>query len=1116
MLQRYTAHACRCASTSTATSPCRHSLPTIVVRSHSKSAPSSATAHVERELERPFNYTAPLWRAAQPAADHWFGALRPGWTGWHHREPSPTTTSSIEYSRPDHPPERPPPPPALADMPATPTGAVDDAMASRLAAYFAARGPRSTLSQFRDEFGDYLAVAARCDLPLVKAMVLEDAMLEDLTGNRRRRWLEMERFSTTEDKWEGGKLGRVVETGRARPAVADVRVERDEERAPRRREGEEREVALPLDTGELAAASETVDAAREASLEEDLDAASAAVLLREYAAGHAAPTSSEQVALAWDTFSDEADLAESSSDLELALSLLVRLAEPPSASASASATTSPSSASAAPADLPLALRVLDSLLDVFSDDVVAPNPTLASSSPSPSPSPSTDAPPLDLPPDARLQLVLLRTAATIALSDAYLAPAVRALEALARVRAAHHPALEGSPENQLDDEMLEGALARAIEGLRDQRHETYRPSRLGRGEAGAQGESFVEMANALLRVAAQWSPARPTPTSPSSTSLSPSTSRSTSARPASVVPRALAPVLAAFADELAHRYRWDLLAAHWATWSARGWIMPRWHLRLARWLAGDAPYSTYPLDAASSSSSSSTATATAAALALPPAFSQRSTRTVRPSEFAHLALATSAHLHRGLVGRDWTSDERNEWLDLLCTSSAATPRTCTAARRCALAWHAAAPPTTNSSSAAGPFVLRAGTLLALVRTALPPHVKGAGTRARTEATYLVRAHLAALANRASPYASAEGEIAHFDLTTLAQAYGLLGDTASAAQVFRRLLEQKTVPDRKDVETVLVAQATASPDKALELVGTAARFGIKVDVDMLEAVLRALLEVVVKRARGALPAPTPSPSSSDSVVVAPESAADKAQHTWHERNKVLKDMLDIANELGLAPDDRRRLARYAHDFLPLRKLANAPPGAAPLPKHLAPFIAATVPLSDSPAAALNQLRAAHAQADYGAAARVLRRAVERLGLREERALMLALGACDRAFARAARAREGQNAKVREEVRAAARGMIDLALAPVPTLVETQRGLDAVLEWVRKVGDVEAVEALMALMDEQAEAGGQGEPVRPSDKVVDKTVRWAVVQVGKEELLEREGWLGDAARRILVKR
>ena len=1130
MLQRYTAQACRCASTSTALTPCRHSPPTIVAaprprprppprRAHSNSAPSSATAHVDRELERPFTYTAPLWRAANPAAaDHWFGALRPGWTGWH-RDSSPPTT--VEYSCPV-PPERQPPPlvarpaaPAGDEPPAgTGTGAIDDAMASRLAAYFAARGPRSTLSQFRDEFGAYLAVAERAALPLVKAMVLEDAMLADLTSARRRKWLGMERFALPEGPDEGGEVGRMVESGRARPALAEVRVELDEvERAPRRREGGEREVALRLEADELATASEAVDAAAaalEADLEE-LDAAGAAALLREYAAVRSGPTASARVALAWDAFADSADLANSASDLELALSLMVRLAEPPAApSTSTSASTSPTpTPSSSPTDLPLALRVLDALLDVFSDEVVAPSPT---------------ALPPAVPHDARLQVVLLRTAATVALSDDLVPLAARALKALARVRAAH-PELDSSPETRLDGELLEAALGQAMAGLAHERHETYRPSarRDADDEDDAQGPSLVAVSASLMRVAAQWSsPPRTSSSSSSSptTSLSPAPAPSTapSTAPGPIVPPALAPVLAAFADELAHWYRWDLLAAHWATWAARGWVMPRWHIRLARWLAGDAPYSTYPL-ASRSPSPSSPADARTSATVAPQ--QQRSPRPVRPREFQHLALATSAHLQRGLAGRTWTTEQRCDWLDLLATSRAADARTRTAARRCAIAWHAAAP-------AATPFVLRAGTLLALVRTALPPHVKGAGTRARTEAAYLVQAHLAALANRSSPYASASGEIAHFDLTALAQAYGLLGDTASAAQVFRRLLEQKTVPDRKDVEVVLVAQAKAQPDQALELVGTAARLGIVVDVGMLEAVLRALLEAVVKRVRAALLPPSPSPASSSSADVtaapepaAPEPAVDVAHRTWHERNQVLNGMLELAKELGLAPDDRRRLARHAHDFLPIRNpypAAADAHSAAPIP-HFAPTVAAAVPLSDSPAAALAQLRTARADADYRTAARVLRRAVDRLGLRDERALVLALETCDRAFARAPLFR-GRGPKVkgsdkRDEVRAAARDMVDVALEPMPTLIATQRGLDAVLEWVRKVGDVEAVEALMRLVHEQAEVGGDGEPIAPSDKVVEKTVRWAVAQVGKDELLSREGWLGEAARRTIVK-
>ncbi|GAA5826805.1 hypothetical protein JCM3770_004698, partial [Rhodotorula araucariae] len=854
MLQRYGSTACRCASTSTA-SPCRHS-PAAPVPSPSR-AYSKSSLPTSQESNPSFDYTAPLWRSPPPSSlNRWFSPALPGWSSWLRYHPMPPS-----------PPPPPPPLPTSAPSsrheraPAKPAAVgVDDAMVGRLSAYFASRGPRGALSQFRDEFGDYLAVAEQAHLPLVKAMVLEDASLVEVSA-RQRKHLRMERFATV-DAQDGGEVRRLVERGVVRPALVDAHVER-QEHLRRRKEGEahtEVPLASRLDTADVE------DSAEPAVRADELDLPTAVAFLRDFSAPMATHTPSpERVTLAWEVFSAHADLRDSAEDLELAVSTLHRLADSP-------AGTSP--------DLPLALSVLESLLEVLPDDVVAPEPT------------GVD----DVPQDVCLKVVLLRTAASVAVSEDYLPLATRVLESIARLRSTH-PSVAVPPTADLDLELVETALEQTSTRLADERHATYRPSTAASSDASQ--PSLIAVSASLLRLAARWLPPH------------------TSDTGVATLPASLAPILASFADEAAHRHCWDLLAQQWTIWYARGWNMQRWHVKLARWLAGDAPYSTYPLAPGQA----------------------RSTRIVRADDFARFALATCAALRAGTVGREWTLDSRSDWLELLCSSPAASPATRRAARALALAWHAAAPPASPA-----PFVLRGSALLALVRTALPPFARG-GPRARDQAAQLVAAHLGTLVGRSSPYARADGQIAHFDLSTLAQAYGLLGDHASVAQVFRRLLDQRVLPDRKDIELVLAgAVKRTERGRALRLVESAGRLGIRIDYATLESVLRGILEEVAQAQRASPGGPPSTP------VGATASAATAA------RDAALAGVLSLADTLGARPADLARLRRFARDFLALRPRASAGAGAGARAHVVAP------PKHDSRAAALEQLRRARAAAD----------------------------------------------------------------------------------------------------------------------------------------------------------
>ncbi|GAA6057318.1 hypothetical protein JCM3770_001087 [Rhodotorula araucariae] len=85
-----------------------------------------------------------------------------------------------------------------------------------------------------------------------------------------------------------------------------------------------------------------------------------------------------------------------------------------------------------------------------------------------------------------------------------------------------------------------------------------------------------------------------------------------------------------------------------------------------------------------------------------------------------------------------------------------------------------------------------------------------------------------------------------------------------------------------------------------------------------------------------------------------------------------------------------------------------------------------------------------------------------------------------------------------------------------MVRSTRALDLVLGVLPRVGDVEAVDALMAVMRDQADVLGAAEALEPSEACAEKIVRWAVAQRGRDEVLAGDGWLSTAARRVLSAR
>ncbi|GAA5982580.1 hypothetical protein JCM10908_006705 [Rhodotorula pacifica] len=1002
MLSRAKLVACRCASTSTA-APCRHG-----VREFSRYATIETTRNGSEATRdggaAALDYAAPLWGSSAPTDSQWFYAARPAWTDWKRNSPpSPATyaPSPVSPTKPPHLDEsRPSDHPAPSGL--SPSSSLPDSAEVRVSAYLRSRGQRSALHEFRDEYGQVLDVAERADMPLLRAMVLEDQELAGVS-HRGLKVLEIERFATNRPK-EGGEVAHAVRTSAGSlqqlghpdsPTSATTQ-------GRRRRRSRSNVVAAPTPSPEIAPLL---------AAQPELDAAPRLVA---YSGGASEDLAS--LALDWRAFSDTADLETSDKDLHIALDFLLQLSHPTAhlASHSPSASLPPSTT-----QLQLALRVLQRLLDVFPEDVVQPEPTR-----------------VDLPQPIRLQVVLVRTLLEIALREELTDLASRALHAMAALRNIH-PALADSPESSFDILAVGKVLQRSLVTLREERQTSYPPAL--RSDAWS-SSSEISRAAALLRLRYRFSSSR-------------------QVDPAESLSRTVHQHLSSFADECASRRRWDLIAECWRLWSKRGWQVGRHALPLARWLAGASSPDMYGRGA----------------LAVP---------AVNPRLFSVLANEVATTLHSGRIGLDWTAEAKNDWVDLLCASRAASRATRQTARRLVTLWQQRQP-----VGSATPFVLRGSTLLNLLRTALPPYAN--------EHDYprqVLSAHVATLVNPASPYASKNGRIEHYDLTTLAQAFTLAGDHASVGQIYRRALEQRHLPDAKDVGVVLADVARRFPDGAFEQLARAAASGLKVDLELVQAVLTVRLDQLRHTAsHGA--------------------AVDEKMRL----QDAISDACALAGRLGFAE----------HQVVALRRFGE---------NHLAADIAASVKPSRygtgdemSAGRAIGDLLKASCIGDWRLAHRVFTRTL----IRDELGRTVAHGICDErlltlcleTLLKADRSK-GYRAE-RPAIRDAIAQVLAAAVAPLAqlgggatpipagnvTLIRSRAGLDLVLEaYIRTTTDPDATDAVMALVDRQSYLEC-AEPLLLSDATKEKVVRWAVATRGRDVLLSQVGFLGSAAREVL---
>ncbi|GAA6062267.1 hypothetical protein JCM10212_000927 [Sporobolomyces blumeae] len=1032
--------ACRCPSTSTAL-PCVHARPHS--SSASRSRPSSLAHSTRPSHDHSHHRDQSTSWSYSPVSDHasrhWFGPVKPGWNGWvdadrESLEGSPratvmsksrpplydtrSSTRTKELSMLDARSKRPKPPPP-AKLHAQP---LDDATMTRLDSYLLNRGSRTALSHFSDEYGQLLTIAKERHLPFLEAAVKEDLELSKMSVKERER-VDEDRFSSGTLKKDEGK-GKGIETKGLREIVDVIRESEPEAETKRRRT----EIGQAVVADEVRDDTEIVIDDGTMSLQAAVDAIRHTSTSASRNVHLASSLSPDRLATAWETFVGAADLVHSIEDYTLTLSLLHYL-------------STPASPSSSPPDLPLALKVFTALLECLPEELVATQPDRSS-----------------LPSDVALQVVLLRTVVNASLSENLYELALRGLESLDTIRSRYGELDEG---RNVELDLASETLSPMLSDLAEERSKAYKPSNLP--SAYSTPGSTLSLCRSVLTLVAKWLP------------------RTTDDGVARLDSR-LSTAISSFATEAAERYRWDVVASVWAEWEGRGWTLEKGHVKLARWLAGEAPFSTYGprLKRASTTNAA------------------RSTRIVQPELFARLAERTHAQLrHAGSgLAATWSTTDKYDWIDLLTTSPAASRSTRSLARRITAHWMSIAP-----LSSRDPFLLRGPTLLALVRTSLPPYAPSATLHCPFLRT-LLNTVIQALVNPSSPFsASSPSELLHFDLTTLAQAYTLLGDHASVAQVYRKMLAQKQLPDHKDVQVVLGAGPRRHAESAIALVRHAHKVGIKIRLETVEMVLKSLMEGEVELRK---------------LEVEPVGTIDRGLVERQRGRMEAKyfDVLRLARDVGFASNEILRLERTYEDYLPFASPAQV---ARYSPDRLARLLEkGTTTINPSIAFAL--VDKARASRNPLLAVRLLRHCcapASSLSTPSDRSTTTPRLSSPRLFAAVVdtllHCLARGSSSTRASIRVFLQEVIDLGLSTDPSWIASNRdGLNSTLKALVKVGEVDAVERMWEVLEGEH---GQGALVQPKQEVKETVVRWAVGLEGRERASGREGIVGVWARETL---
>jgi pentatricopeptide repeat protein len=264
-------------------------------------------------------------------------------------------------------------------------------------------------------------------------------------------------------------------------------------------------------------------------------------------------------------------------------------------------------------------------------------------------------------------------------------------------------------------------------------------------------------------------------------------------------------ILTRFSAEVARRSRWDLFASTRSLWADnQGWIALPHRIKLLRYYGGIAPFKEYALGV-----------------------DGRVIRPVDVKEFDKLAVSTF-HLFKSGRGRvsSVKMGEKSAIVEVLCSSRASSGRSVDLAKRLYRLFQ------TLSSKRLNPFALVPSALLSLVTASAPPIGNDLNF-----ATQVVADHIISLTSPKSLFSDAKSVITHQDLTMLANCYSLLGDFNSSARVFRKMLDQKMVPDLKDMKVFFCSAARRNPGTVRTYMTAAINNGLLLDEDIFKEVIK---------------------------------------------------------------------------------------------------------------------------------------------------------------------------------------------------------------------------------------------------------------------------------------
>lgn len=710
----------------------------------------------------------------------------------------------------------------------------------------------------------------------------------------------------------------------------------------------------------------------------------------------------------WTTFSSSRDLSTSNPDLKLALSFLYFLASPLSPSSHAKALPPKTF-------LPLAFEVFQHLVDnVIPETSVAATPSYP-----------------DVPGSVILQLVFLRTISGVSLDEGFLDLGKQALDSLALLRLEYPSVARGiSEENDTDVLLLQETIESHLTNLSVSRQTEYQPAL----PSFSSSASLSGLSHPLLQVnelisshLSAWLP----------------TGKTLSTRSSALLDR--------FVEEAVERNRWDVISSTWERWGESGsrgggWTMRKYRRKLAKWYCGEAPFSTYP-----------------------PVENGRLLRSPRPvqiKQFGELGAGT----YRALTIQkakledlgSVSNDEKAKWIDLLCSSKASNGRTHDLARRFYTLFVKQHP-----RGSLTPFILPGASLLRLIRVSTPP------VSSLTNFTPAVINHfIASITSPASPYSSvaAGAKIDHYDLSILAQCYALTGDLQSMAQVYRKLFEQKMLPDVVDIKTLLTSAARRNPKFSVVLLKQIQDAGLLIRKEWIGAMMKAVIE----------------------FYSASKSSGDRGSTS--EMRKVLDGLEKYEKvALGLEGGRSKEKREMSTKERLLTLSSSATYKSADLRNRTLPFksIIRSVEFDEvSPYSLTKLLLSSQQTRDSKRAIGLYNSAIEGTGFFDETAFQIILSTLLSDSVRS-------STTPRDMIHNSLRKYIEHAFSSPAHSLRQAETLELSLRGIIRLGDYNAFKQIMKLSLER------GLEV-PKVAILEMVRRWGVEQVGKEEFGSVGGW------------